>query len=52
NTVTSNIDGTKTNSNILQDVMEKIKEENMNMEFNYFDDTLLSQNEEENKCPR
>ncbi|CAD2098274.1 U4/U6.U5 tri-snRNP-associated protein 1, putative [Plasmodium vinckei brucechwatti] len=47
NTVASNNDGTKTNSNILQDIMEKIKEENMNMEFNYFDDTLLSQNEEE-----
>ncbi|KEG03466.1 U4/U6.U5 tri-snRNP-associated protein 1, putative [Plasmodium vinckei vinckei] len=47
NTITSNNDSTKTNSNILQDVMEKIKEENMNMEFNYFDDTLLSQNEEE-----
>ncbi|SCN61959.1 U4/U6.U5 tri-snRNP-associated protein 1, putative [Plasmodium chabaudi chabaudi] len=47
NTITSNSDSTKRNSNILQDVMEKIKEENMNMEFNYFDDTLLSHNEEE-----
>lgn len=47
NTVTTNNENVNTNSNILQDVMEKIKEENMNMEFNYFDDTLLSQNEEE-----
>ncbi|EAA15270.1 SART-1 family [Plasmodium yoelii yoelii] len=47
NNVKPNKENVNANSNILQDVMEKIKEENMNMGFNYFNDTLLSQHEEE-----
>ncbi|ETB62159.1 hypothetical protein YYC_00784 [Plasmodium yoelii 17X] len=47
NNVKPNKENVNANSNILQDVMEKIKEENMNMELNYFNDTLLSQHEEE-----